>query len=126
MTYNLYDYVSLSGRNEFKKWTHSLQSGQRGKLAEKLDKLAQHGDDLYPQMLSGTPVPGIQKLRVHGNVQLRPLLCNGPIFNDKEYTLLMGAKEVGGIFVPTDAPNTAKNRKDQVIFDHDSRRIKHE
>ena len=39
MVFALYDYVSESGTNEFKDWTEGLQSKERAKLNEKLDKL---------------------------------------------------------------------------------------
>ena len=61
--------------------------------------LEKEGSNLFPQMLCGTETPGILKLRVKGNVQLRPMLCRGPIEIDKEFTLLLGACEVGGKLV---------------------------
>ena len=121
-----YDYVNEHGQNEFKEWTLGLEKPQRAKLNEKIDKLALYGDQLYPEMLSGTTVAGIQKLRAKGNVQLRPLLCNGPIDIKHEYTLLMGAKEVGGQWVPKGAPSKAAKLKAEVIKNHTKRRTKHE
>lgn len=85
-----------------------------------------YGDALHPEMLTGTSVAGIKKLRVKGNVQLRPLLCNGPINVEKEYTLLMGAKEIGSKWVPKSAPTLANTKKQAVINDPNDRRIKHE
>lgn len=96
MPFLIYDYVNHYGQNEFKDWASRLEKPQRGKLNERIDKLALYGDALYPEMLTGTNVAGIQKLRVRGKVQLRPLLCKGPINVEHEYTMLMGAKEVGG------------------------------
>lgn len=130
MTFPLYDYVNESGENEFKSWTSQLQTKERAKLNEKLDKLTLHGDELYPQMLTGTSVAGIQKLRVHGQVQLRPLLCKGPLLNngvlEEAYTLLMGAKEVGSAWKPADAPQKANNKKQAVIESRGGRRQSHE
>lgn len=126
MPYSIYDYVNQSGQNEFKEWTTGLENVQRGKLNEKLDKLYLYGDILHPEMLTGTSVPGIKKIRGRGNVQLRPLLCNGPIDVKKEYTLLMGAKEIGSKWVPKDAPSLAKTKKEAVIKDPTHRRTKHE
>lgn len=126
MPYLLFDYVNHQGVNEFKEWTGSLEKPQLAKLNEKIDKLEIYGDSLYPEMLTGTPVAGISKLRIKGNVQLRPLLCKGPVDVDKEYTLLKGAKEVGSKWVPKNAPNTANTRKQSVIADPEHRRKKHE
>ena len=126
MPYLIYDYVNHHGQNEFKDWVSGLEKPQRGKLNEKLDKLALYGDALYPEILTDTRVSGIQKVRCRGNVQLRPLLCRGPVSVKEEFTLLMGAKEIGDKWVPRDAPSIAKMRKEEVIKDPINRRTKHE
>jgi len=126
MPFDLYDYVSADGINEFAAWTKHLQKRERGKLASKLDLLAQHGSELFPQMLTGTKTPGILKLRVHGGVQLRPLLCDGPKHVGREYTLLLGAKEIGSEFDPPNADRLANDNKTAVKADPDKRRTKHE
>lgn len=126
MTFKIYDYVNASGENEIKTWTKSLQKTQRGKLSEKIDKLILYGDGLYPKMLTGTDEPGIQKLRIRGNVELRPLLCKGPINTNEEYTLLKGAKEVGDKLIPQDSLEKAKQHKAAIKLDPNSRRKIHE
>lgn len=126
MAFKLFDYVNPAGENSFKEWTEGLQVTQKAKLNEKLDKLAIHGDELHPQILSDTDTPGIQKIRVHGNVQLRPLLCKGPIDVDGEYTLLIGAKEVGFKLIPKGVEKKAKSRKVEVKLDPVNRRKDHE
>jgi hypothetical protein len=126
MPFQIYDFVNQHGLNEFKGWTLKLEKPQRAKLNEKLDKLMLYGDALHPEMLTVTSVPGIKKLRCRGNVQLRPLLCNGPINIYIEYTMLMGAKEVGNKWIPKGAPSTAKDKKTEVINDPINRRIEHE
>lgn len=126
MAFTLYDYLSEAGVNEFKEWTKGLQSKERAKLNEKLDKLHEHGDTLHPHMLTGTSVAGIQKLRVQGGVKLRPLLCKGPVDIASEYTLLMGAKEVGSKWLPKDAPTKANTRKAEVAANPTGRRKPHE
>lgn len=126
MTYLIYDYVNHEGQNEFKQWLEDLEKPQRAKLNEKIDKLELYGDGLHPEMLTGTAVAGIKKLRVKGNVQLRPLLCNGPINVKIEYTMLMGAKEIGSKWVPKNAPTIANTKKQTVINDPANRRVKHE
>lgn len=57
--------------------------------------------DLCPNLVAGPLTSktttlkskNIYKLVVHGSIMLRPFLCRGPICNDKEFTLLMGAIE---------------------------------
>ena len=124
MTFILYDYVNARRANEIQLWIDKLQVVERAKLNERLDKLIHLGDDLYPQILCGTTVPGIQKLRVHGKVQLRPMLCKGPILINREYTLLAGAKEVGSKLLPKGVELDAKSRKEEVMRDHENRRCR--
>lgn len=126
MPFLIYDFVNSNGQNEFKKWTVDLQKKQRIKLNEKIDKLELYGAALYPQMLSGTSVAGIQKLRVRGNVELRPLLCHGPVDVKNEFTLLMGAKEVEDELVPKNAASIADRKKSEVIKEPTKRRTEHE
>ncbi|MBU1664875.1 MAG: hypothetical protein KKG92_05685 [Gammaproteobacteria bacterium] len=126
MTYTLFDYVDAHGRNQIKDWSESLEKVQRAKLNERLDKLQLHGPDLYPEMMAGSGVAGIEKLKVKGKVQLRPLLCKGPIDIQCEYTLLMGAKEVGNKWSPNDAREVALARKKAVKAAPENRRKKHE
>lgn len=117
MPFDLYDYVDAHGSNAFADWTRDLQKVPRAKLNAKIDMLALHGEELVPHVLTDTPVPGIRKLRVKGNVQLRPLLCRGPINGEVEYTFLMGATERDSQLVPDDAPETADARRATVAND---------
>lgn len=93
--WKLFDYVNEHGINEIARWTRTLEKRQRIKLNQKLDMLQQHGPELPPQLLAGPIFGHIYKLKVKGNVQLRPMLCKGPIDNDREFTLLLGAIEIG-------------------------------
>lgn len=126
MPFLLYDYVSSNAVNEFRAWTKTLQPAERGKLNQKLDMLAREGEALLPNTLTGTNAPGIFKLRIHGKVQLRPMLCRGPIDQETAYTLLAGAKEVGSVLKPADIESIANGRKTEVIQDPANRRKAHE
>lgn len=126
MTFELFDYYALSGENEFKAWTQGLQKPQRAKLNAKLDMLKNNGDALFPLLLTGTDTPGILKLRVKGKVQLRPMLCKGPVDINGEYTLLLGAIEVGGKLIPDKADELANGFKATVIASPATRRKNHE
>jgi hypothetical protein len=127
MTYQLYDYVNAKGVNEFKEWTKGLQNVHRAKLNSKLDFLAMHGENLPKDTLTNTGITCLFKLRVHGNVQLRPLLCKAIFGLDKEYTLIKGATERDSKWDPPGAPDTAHDIKVDIIRpDLANRRIKHE
>lgn len=126
MPFLLFDYVNDKGENEFKEWSKTLQKKELAKLNQKLDMLVCHGDDFTPHLFTDTSISNIKKLRVRGSVQLRPLLCHGPINNNLEYTLLMGAKEIGDKWLPKDAPQKALNKMLEVTEDPDKKRREHE
>lgn len=122
--FKLFDYQNEEGNNDIKEWTKGLQKPQRAKLNAKLDMLEKNGIELFPHVLTDTPTPGIQKLRVKGNVQLRPMLCKGPINNDNEFTILIGVIEKDSRFIPDKADEKAGKRK-QIIIKTNSRRCTH-
>lgn len=124
MPIKLYDFVNTNGTNEFKDWTRTLQSSERGKLNQRLDKLEQVGVAMRPVMLTGTGIGGLEKLRIKGNTQLRPLVTDGPINYGKEFTLLFGAREKGNNWIPANACQQALSRKAAIIEDTD-RRVEH-
>lgn len=126
MKFKLFDYCNPAGENEFKAWTQALQPVQRGKLNAKLDMLKMLGDGLLPVTLTGTDTPGILKLRIKGSVQLRPMLCKGPVDVDEEFSLLVGAIEVGSKLKPPNAAVIADGRKNEIRKYPDNRRVKHE
>jgi hypothetical protein len=121
----LFDYKDKNGINEIKAWSKKLQKSDLAKLNVRLDMLSSKGLDLLPQILTGTDTSGILKLRVHGKVQLRPMLCKGPINNETEFTLLIGATERDSCLIPDKADAKANDRKNIIITDH-TRRCCHE
>jgi hypothetical protein len=121
----LYDYIDDHGNNDIKKWTRQQEKAQRAKLNVRLDMLASKGFELFPEILTGTDTPGIQKLRVKGKIQLRLMLCKGPINHEKEFTLLIGATERDSCLVPNKADKTANDRK-KIIIKNPNRRRDHE
>jgi hypothetical protein len=123
--WQLFDYLNRRGINEIAQWTKELQKPQRIRLRQKLDLLAQAGSDLPPQLLAGTGVPHIYKLKVQGNPKLRPLLCKGTADNKNEFTILIGALEIQWEFEPKDALAKAIERREELLNDV-NKRCKHE
>jgi len=54
------------------------------------------------------------------------MLCKGPIGMNEEFTLLLGAKEVGGKLVPRRADALAGDIRQAVMTDPANRRKEHE
>lgn len=127
MSYTLYDYLNGHGVNAFREWTEGLQKRDRVRLNQKLDMLQQHGTTLPPKLLSDTGVAHIKKIRITGKKvpTLRPMLCMGPINNDKEFTLLQGAIEQDRRLVPGEAISLAVQHREIVVNDP-RRRCPHE
>ncbi len=129
---NIYDFTDARGNSVIQEWADGigLSSRMRGKFDSKVDMLAKNGPDLSPQLLAGTKVGHIKKLKVKGDVQLRPHLCMGPIENDKEYTFLVGAVEKDYTLIPEDVLSQAQACRTNLINSNESksplRRIQHE
>ena len=124
--YQLYDYVDSRGINDFKDWSKRLESGYRGVLHRRLKALEETEPGLVPGLLEG-PIRGyrhIYKLKIGGKVKLRLLVCKGPIDNDNELTLLMGATERDWKFEPRNAPAIAEARRQEII-ENPQRRCNH-
>src|SRR4030095_12441565 len=122
--WKLYDYVDNRGINDFERWSLGLQSSDRARLSQKLGMLQKLGPDLPPQLLAGPIKGNIYKMRINGRVAMRPLLCKGPINNDAEFTLLMGATERDRQWQPRNAPATAVVRRTEIVADS-ARRCNH-
>ena len=128
IVYELWDAVDNRGVNVFKEWTQRLESGHRAKLNQKLDMMQRFA---FEQMRTSNVLHGpikktghIYKLRAQSNVAMRPLLCKGPIDNNREYTLLLGAFEKGGVLPKADISKAEANR-DAILANPDRRRTKH-
>jgi hypothetical protein len=122
---SIYDYVHPVEGNLMKKWSVGLQKKERARLNSKIDALAMHGADLIPGILSPTGVPNIFKLKVKGQVQLRPMVCEGPGHAEPAFTFLLGAKEISSEYEPANAPSAAAEIRDDLLA-HPERRTEHE
>jgi hypothetical protein len=129
MRWKIFEFLDHRGQGVIEVWLKRarIQKEGRQRLNLKLALLTQAGPDLPPGLLAG-PIDGghIYKLRVKApRVQLRPLLCRGPIDNDSEFTLLLGATERDWELVPEDAPQRAEDNR-QIIIAAPKRRRLHE
>lgn len=123
MPWDIYEFLDHRGSGIIVEWIRraKIQKAAIAILNQKVDLLRQAGT-LPPQLLAG-PIDGhIYKLKVKGRVQLRPMLCKGPIKNDVEYTFLLGCVERGGNLDPIDAPGRAEANRKIIIGDSNRRR----
>jgi hypothetical protein len=108
----LYDFLDPHNKSVIHEWAGGLELADRAKLNSKLKQLCEMDFNLAQgtKLLAGPIYKHIYKLKIHGTVMLRPLLCRGPFDNDNEYTVLEGAVETGGKLTPG-APQRAENNR---------------
>lgn len=124
MPYKILCYKHTNETIPFEEWSDKLQNTQKAKLHMKLDILSRVGEELRPTTLTDTNVPGIFKIRVQGNVKLRPLLCRN--LDGSGYVFLVGAKEVGGELKPKGILDKAVNYKDKLLQNFELRSTTYE
>lgn len=128
VNWRLWDFTSVHGRNLIAGWASNLSSRDRAFLDEKLDFLCGIEFEVAIRLKAvAGPLRGnnhIYKLRAHGQVQMRPMLCRGPRDNNSELTLLEGAIERNGRLHPSDAPDRASRNREELKQDF-RRRIPH-
>ncbi len=126
--WSLYEFLDTRGRGIIGVWLEETQIQKKARilLQQKLDMLEIAGPNLPAGLLAGPFDRHLYKLRINAQgVQLRPILCRGPIDPDAEFTLLLGARERGDRWNPRDAPQRATTNR-QIILDHPDRRRPHE
>lgn len=123
--WEVFDYVDNDGVNQIREWSEGLEKRDLAKFNAKLDMLQKAGGSLPPKLLSHTGVPHIFKIRINGEVALRPFVCRGPINPESEFTILVGAHEKDRKLIPSDAKRIAQERRNEIIK-NDARRRKHE
>jgi hypothetical protein len=128
LLYELWDFLTERHENVILKWVSNerLTVRDRAALNQKFDRLAQVDFDLAIQtkLLAGPIYKHIYKLIIHGDVMLRPMLCRGPIDNEREYTLLLGAIEKNWKLPPGSKEKAEQNR--QTIIGDPKKRCAHE
>jgi hypothetical protein len=122
MAYRLYDYADHKG-NRIQEWAKGQPKIQLDKLNNRLDVLERAEPYLAEQLIEGTGVASIFKIKVQGNPKLRPMLCRGPANKATEFTLLIGAREIQFQLVPP-ASDAAQRR--QSLIQNATLRVPHE
>ena len=86
--YRLWDFLTERGENVILEWAkdNRLTVRDRAALNQKFARLAQIDFDLAIQtkLLAGPIYKHVYKMVIHGDVMLRPMLCRGPINNERE------------------------------------------
>ena len=127
----VYEFVDDAGHGVIEDWPR-LQVAQRARLEAKVGKLRRAEVDrlgrvdLPPNLLAGPGIYGqsqIYKLKIHGNVALRPMLCLGPIDREAEWTILARAVERDNRLIPTNAADEAEERRNLILRDPNRRRL---
>jgi hypothetical protein len=129
----LYEYlepVRQAGLAEPVRWAgimnlwmnEGLPKRQATQLEQKLDRLSQVGYEIAKEWLAGTDEPGIFKLKLKSNLQLRPLACYGPFAPATEISFLVGVIKKGGGDVPPSALAQAVARREEIRQDPTKRR----
>lgn len=119
------DYVNARGENEIRSWLDGIPSRARAKIQARITFLETARELQRPYIASLTgECDGLLEIRAEvGKVQYRPLACHGP--GEQQVTLLLGATEKGGKFVPARACETALERRG-IIETTDGRTCEHD
>jgi len=124
--YELSDFLDDRAKNVILQWVKDDRLTKRdcAVLNQKISRLAQEDFDLAikTKLLAGPIYKHVYKMRMKGAVQLRPMLCRGPISNESEYTFLLGAVETGGQ-LPPGSKEKAENHRALVLGDANRRTI---
>lgn len=124
------------GRTRQREWVVSdwnLQAAQEGKLMAKLDMLrgaevdrATRKCNLPANLLAGPGFKGepfIYKLKVRGNVQLRPMVCLCSKEEQYLWTVVARATEVQGRLVPADAAREGESCRLRIAEGDDTQSV---
>jgi len=110
----IYEYVDDGAAPEFTTWRGTLEKRQQAKLDAKTMMIRRVGLAALSHEMLPRVGGGIYKLRIHGNVALRPMLCAGPLDENTEATLLVPAVERDRQLEPGNAIELAKSRRDAI------------
>jgi|SRR3989304_390571 len=125
MNWTIWEFLNGRRRGIVEDWLlkERIQKKARATLNQKIDWLRRFGLDA-PNLLVGPIHAHVYKLRVRAQgVQLRPMLCRGPLDNETEFTLLLGAIEKGFRLQPRDAAERAEANREVILTDPSRRRL---
>jgi hypothetical protein len=108
--------------------TADLEVAQRARLDERLDRIEEL-DSLTFESVKGLIFPWkgqFKKMKVRGNVALRPILVLGPFDRKHEVTFLALAKERDGALLPRNVEDIAADRLAEVLANPRERRKRYE
>jgi hypothetical protein len=117
MNREIWEFLASGNDRVIRKWfkVEDITPQERAKLDVALNHLRTLDLALVSHKLLAGPLRGtkIYKLRLRcNNRELRPMLCRGPVGERLDYTLLLGAIEVGNRLNPYNAEDrAAKNRE---------------
>lgn len=126
--WQVYCFLNHRGENVIRVWLmkEKVQRDQVATFQAKLDAFERGGPDLSPGLISSGPVgKDIYKMKIKGHkgyVQLRPMLCFGPVNPKAEITLLVGAIEKGFKLIPSTCIADAQENRKILIADPSRRR----
>ncbi len=125
MMWKIYEFLDNRSDGIIETWLRQqkIQKPAIALFEQKLRLLQTAGPELPPGLLAH--LGGcIYKLKVRAQgVQLRPMLCKGPIEDDTEFTLLIGAVERGNRLEPIDAQDRAEENRRIILANPLRRRI---
>ena len=127
----------LDGRNRgiVSAWLEHerVPKDQLAAFRAKIDALSSGGPEMVPGLIAGPikqrklGITGIYKMKIKGNkgwVQLRPMLCFGPLARDSNViTMLVGAVEKDQKLIPYDCLKRADGNRRILLNDPARRRI---
>ena len=113
----IWEFLDSRGNGIVEAWLRKrrIQKKAIATLNQKIDLLEQYGPEA-PGLLVGPIHKEIYKLTITAQgVQLRPMVCKGPINNDTEFTLLLGAIERDDRLKPSNAPQRAAVNRQEIL-----------
>ena len=121
MNRTIWEFLANGKEHVMRNWMHEnkISVGERAKLDHALHRLRTLDRELLSHKLLAPLGDRILKLRLRcENRELRPMLCRGPVGDPLDYTLLLGAMEVGDRLVPHDAKAQADANRIVLKKDH--------
>jgi hypothetical protein len=120
MNREIWEFLAGGNDRVIRTWFkhENISPQERAKMDVAINRLRTLDLALVSHTLLAGPLRGtkLYKLRLRcKNRELRPMLCRGPFGESRDYTLLLGAIEVGNRMKPPDAEDRAAKNRDLLI-----------